>query len=284
MTSKSRKVSRIVQATQTSDGAGVRLKRSLGTPQLDYLDPFLLLDEFKSDDRSDYIAGFPDHPHRGFETVTYMLAGSMEHKDHKGNQGTLVSGSVQWMTAGKGIIHSEMPKQEDGLMWGFQLWVNLPAADKMREPRYQEFTPEEIPVANEEDGTTIRVIAGESSGVKGAVQGIATEPLYLDVTLPPEKRIEQPVTEGHNAFAYVFEGEGELGEVGAESERSVESGQMALFSNGDHIVAAARDVPFRFLLLAARPLNEPMARYGPFVMNNEDEIRQAFRDYREGRF
>jgi redox-sensitive bicupin YhaK (pirin superfamily) len=283
MTSKPRKISGIIHATQTSDGAGVRLKRSLGTPQLDYLDPFLLLDEFKSDDRSDYIAGFPDHPHRGFETVTYMLAGSMEHKDHKGNQGTLVSGSVQWMTAGKGIIHSEMPKQKDGLMWGFQLWVNLPAADKMLEPRYQEFTPEEIPVVSDDDGTVIRVVAGESSGIVGAVKGIATEPLYLDVTLPPGKRMEQPVTEGHNVFAYVFEGEGELGEAGEETGQSVGSGQMALFSDGDHIVAVARDVPFRFLLLAARPLNEPMARYGPFVMNNEDEIRQAFRDYREGR-
>ena len=160
MSSKTRKINRVIRAMETSDGAGVRLKRSLGTPQLDYLDPFLLLDEFKSEDRNDYIAGFPDHPHRGFETVTYMLAGSMEHKDHTGNQGTLVSGSVQWMTAGKGIIHSEMPKQEDGLMWGFQLWVNLPAEKKMLEPRYQEFTPDEIPGVTEDDGTILRVIAG----------------------------------------------------------------------------------------------------------------------------
>jgi len=284
MTSKTRKITRVVRAMETSDGAGVRLKRSLGTPQLDYVDPFLLLDEFKSDDRDDYIAGFPDHPHRGFETVTYMLAGSMEHKDHTGNQGILVSGSVQWMTAGKGIIHSEMPKQEDGLMWGFQLWVNLPAAQKMREPRYQEFAPDEIPVVSEEDGTIIRVIAGESAGAVGAVQGIATEPLYLDVTLPPGKRFEQPVKEGHNLFAYVFEGEGELGTTQQQKGQQVGAGHLALFSDGDCVVAMSRDVPIRFLLLAARPLNEPMVRNGPFVMNSADQIKDAFRDYRDGRF
>ena len=284
MTLKPRNITRIIRAMETSDGAGVRLKRSIGTPQLDYLDPFLLLDEFKSDQRDDYIAGFPDHPHRGFETVTYMLAGSMEHKDHTGNQGTLVSGSVQWMTAGKGIIHSEMPKQEEGLMWGFQLWVNLPEAKKMSEPRYQEFTPDEIPVVSHEDGTVTRVIAGESGGAVGAVQGIATEPLYLDVTLPPGKRFEQPVKEGHNLFAYVFEGEGELGAADEQKGQQVGAGQLALFSDGDGVVATSRDVPMRFLLLAARPLNEPMVRSGPFVMSSEEQIREAFRDYREGRF
>jgi redox-sensitive bicupin YhaK (pirin superfamily) len=284
MTSKLRQVLRVIEAQATSDGAGVRLKRSLGTPALDYLDPFLLLDEFKSDRRDDYIAGFPDHPHRGFETVTYMLAGSMEHRDHKGNQGRLVAGSVQWMTAGRGIIHSEMPKQEDGLMWGFQLWVNLPADQKMCDPRYQEFAPQEIPTVERDDGIRIRVIAGESSGTRGAVTGIATDPLYLDVSLPAETRFEQPIAPEHNLFAYVFEGEGDFGLTDGESSKTLGLGQLGVFSEGDWVRVTTQEAPLRFLLLAARPLAEPMARYGPFVMNNKEQIRQAFQDFREGRF
>jgi redox-sensitive bicupin YhaK (pirin superfamily) len=243
-----------------------------------------LLDEFKSDVRDDYIAGFPDHPHRGFETVTYMLAGSMEHRDHVGNQGRLEAGSVQWMTAGRGIIHSEMPKQEDGLMWGFQLWVNLPADKKMSPPSYQEIAPNEIPTVEREDGIRIRVIAGSSSETAGAVIGIATDPLYLDVSMPVGSRFEQDVEPGHTLFAYVFEGEGEFGATDEGPGEKVGSGHLAAFSDGSGVLAETQDESVRFLLLGARPLGEPMARYGPFVMNNEEQIRQAFQDYREGRF
>ena len=279
MASKLRKVAKVVPGSETSDGAGVKLKRSLGTPALDYLDPFLLLDEFKSDDGADYIAGFPDHPHRGFETVTYMLAGSMEHKDHKGHRGSLVAGSVQWMTAGRGIVHSEMPKQTDGLMWGFQLWVNLPAKEKMCEPRYQEFPPEQIPIETLEDGTEVRVIAGRVGGVSGPVTGIVTAPLYLDVTVSPGSRFEQPVPLNHNAFVYVFEGEGRVG-----GEEVVPSGHLAVCQEGDAVRVEAGESGVRFLLIAAEPLVEPVARFGPFVMNTQEELIQAVRDFQGGRF
>jgi hypothetical protein len=272
-----RTTSRIVRGQETLEGAGVRIRRSLGTSALDYLDPFLLLDEFKSDDGADYIAGFPDHPHRGFETVTYMLAGSMRHQDHKGNEGLLRPGSVQWMTAGRGIVHSEMPMQEDGLMWGFQLWVNLPARDKMTEPRYQDIPPESIPEVEREDGVRIRIVAGDALGQKGPVSGVATSPLYLDVFLPSGREYVHEIPAGHNAFAYVFEGEGEAG------GEALSSGELAVFSpEGDAVRVSSRGTPMRFLLLAARPLDEPMARYGPFVMNTREEIRQAFEDYRRG--
>ncbi len=284
MDSKSRKVLKTVKARETSDGAGVKLKRSLGTQELEILDPFLLLDEFKSDVATDYIAGFPDHPHRGFETVTYMLAGSMQHGDHKGNSGNLVAGSVQWMTAGRGIIHSEMPKQKDGLLWGFQLWINLPAADKMCEPRYQEVPPEEIPEVEPEDGQKIRVIAGAAGGVQGVVRGIATEPLYLDVTLPARSRFEQKVAPEHNMFAYVFAGEGNFGVTESEPGQPVGVHNLAMFSQGDSVTVATTDAAVRFLLLAARPLREPVARHGPFVMNTREEIMQAVQDFREGNF
>lgn len=284
MDSKSRKVLKTVKARETSDGAGVKLKRSLGTQELEILDPFLLLDEFKSDVATDYIAGFPDHPHRGFETVTYMLAGSMQHGDHKGNSGNLVAGSVQWMTAGRGIIHSEMPKQKDGLLWGFQLWINLPAADKMCEPRYQEFPPEEIPEVEPEEGQKIRVIAGAAGGVQGVVRGIATDPLYLDVTLPARSRFEQKVAPEHNMFAYVFAGEGNFGVTESEPGQPVGVHNLAMFSQGDSVTVATTDAAVRFLLLAARPLREPVARHGPFVMNTREEIMQAVQDFREGNF
>ncbi len=284
MDSKSRKVLKTVKARETSDGAGVKLKRSLGTQELEILDPFLLLDEFKSDVATDYIAGFPDHPHRGFETVTYMLAGSMQHGDHKGNSGNLVAGSVQWMTAGRGIIHSEMPKQKDGLLWGFQLWINLPAADKMCEPRYQEFPPEEIPEVEPEEGQKIRVIAGAAGGVQGVVRGIATDPLYLDVTLPARSRFEQKVAPEHNMFAYVFAGEGNFGVTESEPGQPVGVHNLAMFSQGDSVTVATTDAAVRFLLLAARPLREPVARHGPFVMNTHEEIMQAVQDFREGNF
>lgn len=279
-----RTVSRIVHAQATSDGAGVRLYRSLGLPTLDYLDPFLLLDEFKSDTGADYIAGFPDHPHRGFETVTYMLAGAMQHWDHKGNEGNLRAGSIQWMTAGRGIIHSEMPQQDDGLMWGFQLWVNLPAAHKMTAPRYQDIPPEDVPEVKLDDGVKIRVLVGEVHGVRGAVSGVATEPLYLDVTVPVRTNCTLSVQSGHTALCYVFDGEGTFGENGADGGRTVGRGQLAVFSDGDVVAVSASTTAVRFLLLAGKPLREPVARYGPFVMNTKEEIVKAFEDFRSGRF
>ena len=221
-----RKVVKVVTGQAVSDGAGVRLKRVIGTPQLDQVDPFLMLDEFKSDRADDYLAGFPDHPHRGFETVTYMLAGAMRHQDHAGNEGDLVAGSVQWMTAGRGIIHSEMPRQKDGLMWGFQLWVNLPAKDKMTAPRYQDIQPDRIPEATPGDGVRVRVLAGRVGDVEGPVSGIAVEPVYFDVSLEPNARFAAPLPRGHNAFAYVYEGTADIGD--ADSARRVSRGELAV--------------------------------------------------------
>ena len=274
-----------MRAQDVSDGAGVRLKRSIGTPGFDHLDPFLLLDEFRSDNASDYIAGFPSHPHRGFETVTYMLAGSMEHRDNMGNRGLLDAGSVQWMTAGRGIVHSEMPRQENGLMWGFQLWVNLPASDKMTAPRYQDIPPDAVPVVelrteNGESGGTVRVIAGEHDGIAGAVSGIATAPLYLDVRLLANAKLALPVTLGHHAFAYVYEGDAWLGE-GAGSRLSTH--QLGVLGDGDGVELRAGEAGARLLVIAGRPLNEPVERYGPFVMNTREEIAQAVRDFQSGR-
>src|SRR5262245_6505683 len=206
-----RRVVRVLTGRPTSDGAGVRLNRVIGTPELDHLDPFLLLDEFKSDRPGDYLAGFPDHPHRGFETVTYMLAGSMRHQDHAGNEGELVARSVQWMTAGRGIVHSEMPRQKDGLMWGFQLWVNLPARDKMTAPRYQDIAPDRIPETTLAQGVRARVIAGEAGGVRGPVEGIATAPLYLDIRMDQRSRTSLSITPGHSAFVYVYDGAARFG-------------------------------------------------------------------------
>jgi redox-sensitive bicupin YhaK (pirin superfamily) len=277
-----RRVIKVVTGQPTSDGAGVRLKRVLGTPQLDQLDPFLLLDEFKSDRADDYLAGFPDHPHRGFETVTYMLAGTMLHQDHVGNRGELTAGSVQWMTAGRGIIHSEMPRQKDGLMWGFQLWVNLPARDKMTAPRYQDIAPEKIPEVPLADGVRARVIAGEAGGARGPVEGIATQPLYLDVRMAPGSRVSVELTPGHNAFAYIYEGHATIGPAG--DAQGIGESQLAVLSDGDRLSVATTDEAARFLLLAARPLREPVARYGPFVMNTREEIAQAAEDYRSGKF
>jgi redox-sensitive bicupin YhaK (pirin superfamily) len=270
-----RKVERVVRAVATSDGAGVRLSRAIANAELDHLDPFLLLDEFRSDDPSDYIAGFPDHPHRGFETVTYMLAGKMEHADHAGNRGLLVGGGAQWMTAGRGIIHSETPKQENGLMWGFQLWVNLPAADKMRAPRYQDIDPSAIPEVKVDRGS-VRVIAGTFLGVTGPVQGIVTDPIYLDVSLDASGRFEAAVPEDHTAFLYAYQGEGSVGST------TLAPKSLGVLSRGERIVAEAMDTGFKFLCIAARPLHEPIARYGPFVMNTREEIQQAFEDFRNG--
>ena len=273
--SQTREVGRVVRGMAASDGAGVKLNRVIGGPDLPQLDPFLLLDEFRSDDAADYLAGFPEHPHRGFETVTYMLAGRMRHRDNQGNTGLLGPGSVQWMTAGRGIVHSEMPEQENGLMQGFQLWVNLPAKDKMTAPRYQDIEPGRIPEV-ESTGARVRVIAGSYRGVRGPVQAEATAPLYLDVFLE-DGEFEAAVPVEHNAFVYVYEGSLEV------AGRAVTRGELAVLRGGDTVAASAGDAGARFILVAGRPLKEPVARYGPFVMNRPEEIQQAMRDFTEGR-
>jgi quercetin 2,3-dioxygenase len=277
-----RAVSRVIQGLPASDGAGVKLTRVIGQPQLDQLDPFLLLDEFRSDTPGDYIGGFPDHPHRGFETVTYMLAGRMRHRDSAGNAGLLVPGSVQWMTAGRGLVHSEMPEQEDGLMWGFQLWVNLPAKDKMTAPRYQDIGPERIPLVTLEGGGQVRVIAGALGDVRGPVQAAATAPSYLDIELPPHGRFETEVAGGHHAFVYPFVGEATV--RAPLRDTPLARGQLGVLGEGDRVALEAGVNGARLLLVAGRPLQEPVARYGPFVMNTQDEIRQAFSDFQAGRF
>jgi redox-sensitive bicupin YhaK (pirin superfamily) len=274
-----RHITRRVRGTDTSDGAGVKLKRIIGQAGLDMLDPFLLLDEFRSDSAGDYIAGFPEHPHRGFETVTYMLAGHMQHQDNHGNRGDLTPGSVQWMTAGRGILHSEMPQQEDGLMWGFQLWVNLPAKDKLTEPRYQDIASERIPVTTPADGVDVKVIAGEIGGVTGPVEGIATAPIYLDVSLQPGATFALELPLGHHGFAYVFEGESAL--VGGEE---LHRSELGVLSDGEQLQLAGGEKSSRLLLVAGKPLNESVVRYGPFVMNTQQEIHEAIADFRAGKF
>jgi redox-sensitive bicupin YhaK (pirin superfamily) len=277
----SRRVVRWVRGMPTSDGAGVRLTRVIGTPTLPDLDPFLMLDEFGSERPGDYIAGFPDHPHRGFETVTYMLDGRMRHRDNHGNEGVLVPGSVQWMTAGRGLVHSEMPEQVEGLMRGFQLWINLPARLKMTPPRYQEYVPERIPWVEAAPGVHAKVIAGEVAGVHGPIEAEATDPTYLDLHLDADAAYGHAVPAEHNAFVYVFEG---AARVGADGAQRVARGELAVLAEGTRIDVRADGGPARVLLLAGRPLREPVAKYGPFVMNTMDEIRQAVEDLRAGRF
>lgn len=279
--SDQRHVVRIVRGRPTSDGAGVKLTRVIGQPGLDMLDPFLMLDEFRSDSASDYIGGFPEHPHRGFETVTYMLAGRMRHGDNQGNSGLLTPGSVQWMTAGRGILHSEMPEQENGLMWGFQLWVNLPASDKMTKPRYQDIAPEMIPEVALEKGVKVRVIAGDLGDTHGPVQGIATEPVYLDVHLDANATAELTLPRGHNGFVYVYEGQALVG--GGVNENLVR-GDLGVLSSGTTVKVSARNAPAKMIIVAGKPLNEPVAKYGPFVMNNQQQIVQAVEDFRAGKF
>jgi quercetin 2,3-dioxygenase len=275
-------VERVVAGQPTSDGAGVKLTRLIGTQALPDLDPFLMLDEFRSDDPSAYIAGFPDHPHRGFETVTYMLAGRLRHRDNKGNSGLLEAGSVQWMTAGRGIVHSEMPEQENGLMAGFQLWINLPAKDKMTAPAYQDISADKVPVVEAEGGVTVKVIAGAFGGSRGPVAPRATEPLFLDVSIPAGARFAAELDGALSAFAYVREGGAEIGP--AETARALRRGQLAVLGEGRTFVARAAGDGARLLLLAGRPLGEPVAKYGPFVMNTQAELHQAVADYRAGRF
>jgi redox-sensitive bicupin YhaK (pirin superfamily) len=274
---ENRRVVAVIRGIPTSDGDGVKLTRVIGQRALPDLDPFLMLDEFGSEKGADYIGGFPDHPHRGFETVTYMLDGRMRHGDNKGHSGLLVSGSVQWMTAGRGLVHSEMPEQEDGLMRGFQLWINLPARDKMCEPRYQEYAPEQIPVAKPSAGVSVKVIAGEVAGIKGPVGGVATDPTYLDISLEKGATFTHRLPKDYNAFAYVFEGQAMVG------IKEVEKSQLAVLSQGEVFTVTADEQPARLILVAGRPLREPVAKYGPFVMNTPEEIHQAIADFQAGR-
>ncbi len=277
-----KQLQQIIPARATSDGAGVRIKRSLGQTQHARFDPFLMLDEFGSESASDYIAGFPSHPHRGFETVTYMLEGHMLHEDHMGNKGHLKNGDVQWMTAGRGIIHSEMPQQEHGLMRGFQLWLNLPAAEKMKPAHYKDIPASEIPVAQLANGGCIKVIANtaviDGKVVSGPIQGLTTQAIYWDVHLPLNGKFAHAIPATHNTFIYVYEGAIAIG----EDARKLEAGNAGLLGAGDEISVAALTEDTRFILLAGIPLKEPIAQYGPFVMNTPDEIEQAIQDYRSG--
>ncbi len=276
--SSPRKVDRLVAGQATSDGAGVKLTRVLTQELQHRLDPFLMLDAFGTDSPEDYIGGFPDHPHRGFETVTYMIAGRMRHRDSGGNEGLLSNGGVQWMTAGRGVIHSEMPEQEDGRMEGFQLWLNLPASDKMRPAWYRDIPTDSIPEARL-PGATVRVIAGQSHGVPGAMQRDGTEPTYLDLHLEAGVDFEQPLLATHNAFVYVYRGALTI------DGREVPSQRMAILANtpgSDGVVLRSGTAPTRALLIAGRPLREPIAQYGPFVMNTREQLMQAVEDYQRG--
>jgi len=276
----SRGVERLVGGQSVMDGAGVRINRVLTQPLQRRLDPFLMLDAFGSDKAGDYIAGFPEHPHRGFETVTYMLTGRMRHRDSAGHEGLVTNGGVQWMTAGRGVVHSEMPEQNEGLMEGFQLWLNLPAKDKMSAPWYRDIQSESIPEFRTEDGVTARVIAGTSHGIGGAVTRDGTEPLYLDLHFEAGASFSQALPPGHNAFAYVYRGALQVGETAVPGQR------MAILKNtadSDGVQLRAEG-PSRALLIAGRPLKEAIAQYGPFVMNTNQEIFQAVEDFRAGRF
>ncbi|CAN7274949.1 pirin family protein [Pseudoxanthomonas sp. LjRoot168] len=276
------RVIRTIRGRPTSDGAGVKLTRVIGGPDLPDLDPFLLLDEFGTDKAEDYLAGFPEHPHRGFETVTYMLDGRMRHRDNHGNEGLLTPGAVQWMTAGRGLVHSEMPEQESGRMRGFQLWVNLPAREKMTAPKYQEFAPEKIPVAHPANGIEVKVIAGSVGDTRGPISQPATDPVYLDIALQPGRAWDYRLPVGHNAFAYVFEGAVTVGE--GEEARALDTHEMGVLGGGDTLQVRAGNQPARLILVAGRPLREPVMRHGPFVMNTRQELMQAFVDFQEGRF
>jgi redox-sensitive bicupin YhaK (pirin superfamily) len=275
-----RGVERVMSGQFVMDGAGVKINRVLTQTLQRRLDPFLMLDAFGSDKAGDYIAGFPEHPHRGFETITYMLKGRMRHRDSAGNEGLITDGGVQWMTAGRGVIHSEMPEQNEGLMEGFQLWLNLPASDKLRDPWYRDIPNAEVPRFTTDSGVTVQVIAGSAHGVAGAVQREGTEPLYLDIELPEGASFEQPLPAGHNAFVYVFRGEAVV------QGKGVPQARMAILDNAEGadgvVVKAAKAT--RLLLIAGRPLKEPIAQYGPFVMNTQAELQQAVEDFRAGRF
>ena len=277
---QSRSIERLVEGVATSDGAGVTLTRVLTGKLQRRLDPFLMLDAFGSDNPDDYIAGFPDHPHRGFETVTYMLAGRMRHRDNAGHEGLLGDGGVQWMVAGRGVIHSEIPEQQDGLMEGFQLWLNLPAQSKMAEPWYQDYAGEKIPEYKTAENVTVRVIAGSSNGVAGLVEREVTEPLYLDIHIPAGASFSTALPATHNAFVYVYRGVVQVGDTRVDAKR------MGILGNAPEAdgVALSATEDARLILIAGKPLNEPIVQYGPFVMNTEQQIHQAIDDFRNGHF
>ncbi|EKF73407.1 pirin [Alcanivorax hongdengensis A-11-3] len=275
-----RNILHTLRALDTSDGAGVRLKRALGYNPMVRLDPFLMLDAFSSENPDDYIAGFPAHPHRGFETVTYLIEGHMRHRDHLGNEGDLKQGGVQWMTAGRGIIHEEMPQQENGLLRGFQLWINLPAAEKMKPAGYRDVADSDMPRLDLTSGGQVKAIAGEvtlgNAVLSAPVKGGSTDPLYLDIVLRPGEALTVPTPRGYNAFIYLFEGQLRIG------DDSVQTDHLATLGDGDSVTVQAGDAGARLLLLAGKPIGEPIAQYGPFVMNTQDEINQALSDYRDG--
>jgi len=280
MSQSQRGVARIIEPQQVIEGAGVRLKRSIGTRALDYLDPFLLLDHFASKDATDYQAGFPLHPHRGIETVTYVLSGVVNHQDTLGNSGSIGAGDVQWMTAGGGIMHEEMPQVRAEGINGFQLWVNLPARLKMTRPRYQEIRSSDIPLIELDGGAKVRVITGSIDGASGPVSGIAADPTYLDVSIPAHSQFKHQIDRGHTAFAYVFEG----GATFAGDSNEIEHTRLVVWDDGDFVRVTTAESSVRFLLVSGKPLGEPIARYGPFVMNTKEEIEQALADLRHGTF
>jgi len=294
-----RPVKRLIKSKPTMEGAGVHLRRAFGFGNTTDFDPFLLLDDFRNDVPADYLAGFPWHPHRGIETITYVLAGTVEHGDSMGNRGAIAAGDVQWMTAGRGIIHQEMPKGDpEGRMHGFQLWANLPSAQKMTAPRYQEIKAPEIPVITDDDGTQVRLVCGEFWGKKGPVDGIATDPIYIDVSVPPGHRKTLPVDTYRQAFAYVFSGSGKFcnasGPLAVPTEgvqwsdknppRDADNRSLVLFDTGDEVTVQAGDDGIRFLLVSGKPLQEPVAWYGPIVMNSQDQLREAFEELDRGTF
>ncbi|MHA1944725.1 MAG: pirin family protein [Candidatus Hodarchaeales archaeon] len=274
-----RKTSKIQASKEVMEGAGVRLKRVLGQSDVKVIDPFLLLDDFHSDDPNDYIAGFPDHPHRGIETVTYMLNGFVEHQDSIGNKGIISGGDVQWMTAGSGIIHSEMPAQTDGVLHGFQLWVNLPKKFKMMKPRYQEFLDKDIPIIEFSKGIDIKIIAGELNGTQGPVRDIVTNPEYFDITMQKEQSLELPVSKDNTVFAYIYDGEAII------ENKQIAKGNVVIFDEGNIVKVDNKSrYTLKFLLISGKPIKEPIAWYGPIVMNTQDEIQTAFTEYRNGTF
>ena len=283
--SQLRTVLKIIPGVATSDGAGVSLTRYIGSMQLDHLDPFLMLDFFESDNPDDYIAGFPAHPHRGFETVTYLLAGRMRHEDSAGHGGVIEPGGIQWMSAGRGIIHSEMPEQEHGRLAGFQLWVNLPGRLKMSPPDYREFPADDIPEEIRDDGVKIRVITGATSGgTQGPVANVVTRPLYLDVSMPPGSEFIESLRPDQSAFVFVIDGTITIGGRETQNSRTVSSRQLAVLGPGKQVNVVADDHACRFLLVAGDPIGEPISRHGPFVMNTHEEIIQAVHDFNAGKF
>jgi quercetin 2,3-dioxygenase len=280
---ETRRVEAIVDPQGVMEGAGVRLKRSIGTRQVNYLDPFLLLDDFASHERRDYEAGFPMHPHRGIETVTYVLSGAVHHKDTLGNSGSIGAGDIQWMTSGHGIMHEEMPQVRPEGIKGFQLWVNLPAKLKMTKPRYQDVRADRIPEIETKDGARIRVVAGKVDKARGAVSDIAADPTYLDVLVPAHSAYRGRIERGHTAFAYLFEGRAKYPGPGDE-EVTVPHPRLVVLGDGDEVRVTTDKEAARFLLVSGKPLHEPIARYGPFVMNTREEIEQALEDLRRGTF